>query len=63
MDFENEEHGRLNLQATYSNIIQDYQAGLQEWLAKEQPVSSIDAFEDGELDALLLKVDSLRAPR
>jgi hypothetical protein len=57
MDFENEEDG-MNLQASYSSIIQDYKTGLETWLAKEQPVSSIDAFEDRELDTLLLKVSS-----
>jgi hypothetical protein len=63
MDLENEEDGPVNLQASYSNIIKDYESGLAAWLAQEQPASSIDAFEDRELDALLLKVSALASPR
>ena len=58
MDLENDEDRRMNLQASYSSLIQDYIRGLEAWLEKEPPASSVDVFEDRELDALLLKVAS-----
>jgi len=49
---------RKNIQAYYSSIIQEFRAGLQNWLGKVPPSAEIDEFEDRDLDALLLKVHS-----
>ena len=55
-----QEEDRLDIQAHYSKIIADYKVGLEKWLKNEGPrIGEIEDFEDRELDALLLKVDSM----
>jgi len=56
MDLDNDEAERMNIRASYSAIIDDYRTGLTKWLQMDPGASSIQDFEDRELDALLLKV-------
>lgn len=43
---------RMDIQASYSSVIEDFRAGLLQRLGRDD----VDDFEDRELDALLLKV-------
>ena len=57
-----QEDEKMDIQSSYSNKIAEFRQGLLQWLEKEYQPPETEDFEDGDLDALLLKVHAKSRP-
>ena len=56
-DADNHDDTKRNIQGFWTKLIQEFKAGLLEWLKNEtMATEESDPLEDRELDSLLLKV-------